>query len=816
MNPLRHSVALLAWLCFAAATQAQTIVPISTSSELTSALAGVSEGEILELAGGTYNAPTNGWILSNLSDSFTIRAAAGQTAILDGLGSRTIFRIFVTDPGVSVVFQDLIFEDGFSSQDGLAGGVTLSDAEATFLGCVFRNNVSQAPTTGGGGLAVFSSSVAHIFSTDFTTNLAKNEGAGLKVGGGSRAYVHDSTFTGNRVNIANHRPSAAGGGIHVANSSLDISNSRFEGNVAGCVGGGLYAFGDWTGGAEPANPVRIVNSTFIDNFVSPDSTVTCSFFGAGGGLHAEDEARIEIHNSRFFTNEAEDGGAISMYRSEIEVYDSVFRGNLANGVDARGNGGAIAASSQDSSSDSINRPSSSILIRDSLFQGRFGGTTNAGLRGGCIWTLGDTNRTYGLQGVQQNGTPAINRTVLDVERTVFFDCDVVRQEGFAGSGFGGAVSASHTDFRLVDSLVANSDATGTNAAGGGVRALNESLLTFEGTTFAHNDAELRGGAVDVSGSEVDIDDCQFFGNDLRSGNNGAALSIAASKNVIAGSIDLGSSGLVRNSVFKNHGQVDLLDVDFLCNGEVEPINTVVYNNNEFFTSPPNGDVYRNNQVSGGGATVGELNSLVVNRTLCADTDKATVNNQALTSEPDLAALVAVPTEALPTVAAGDPAPPTDSFLGYAWCGSSAATLDGVPLTDETGLDGSTVGSHTLAVGGVSAVDSIGSGPDPNASFVADPAVISSGQTSDLTWSLTAGTFLSVSLDRGIELASPGASGSETVAPTATTTYDLHLLTEEGGRLRQTTVFVDEPAPGLIFEDGFESGDASAWSTSTGL
>lgn len=48
-------------------------------------------------------------------------------------------------------------------------------------------------------------------------------------------------------------------------------------------------------------------------------------------------------------------------------------------------------------------------------------------------------------------------------------------------------------------------------------------------------------------------------------------------------------------------------------------------------------------------------------------------------------------------------------------------------------------------------------------------------------------------------------------PEATTAYNLHLLTKEGAVHQQESVFVDEEIEeGLIFSDGFESGDTGSW------
>lgn len=787
------------------AVGAETVISVNTTAAFTNALTTVQDGEIIELAAGNYNSPVDGWILSMLTKSFTIRAADGATVNFDGQSANPIFKIF-TSAGGTVVFENVNFIDGQSTENGTAGAVTLNEAEATFIGCDFTNNEAIPSNTGGGGLAVFVDSTAHVIDSNFTNNRARNEGAGLKVGGGSHAYVHNTTFTGNRTDLAGHRPSAAGAAIHVGNASVDVSNSRFDSNVSGCIAGGIFAFGDFTGTSDPVTQVKIANSTFVDNLVAPNG-VTCNFFGSGGAIHAEDSAEIKVYNSRFFTNAAEDGGAISMYRSTLEVYDSVFRGNDANGVDDRGNGGAIAASSQDGSGDANNEPSASILIRDSFFQGRFGATGNAGLRGGCIWTLGDTNRTFGLQGVPQNGNATTNRTVLDISGTVFYDCDVNRQEGFVGSGFGGAMSISHTDLTLTDSMVIDCDSTGTNAAGGGLRGINESLMTITGTTFANNTASLRGAAIDGSGSEIQVDNSQFMNNNLTVGSLGSVIYSAASKNVIAGTIDLGMSGAVRNSTFKGSNGTVLADADFSCASEVEPINTVVYNNNDFHTPTPGANVYHNGAVFFNG-DVSELNGVTINRTLCANTNKSTIANTALGSEPDLVALLGVPPQILPVNAAGDAGASTDAFVAYAWCGGSTGTLNGDGLGSETGIQTATATTYTLASGGASEQVTVTNGPNPNASLIADPIAIDGGQSSDLSWSTTAGQFLCMSIDRNVSTTS-ASSGTVTVTPQNTQAYNLHLITEEGGVHAQAKVYVDE-LPGAFFADGFESGSTASW------
>jgi len=47
----------------------------------------------------------------------------------------------------------------------------------------------------------------------------------------------------------------------------------------------------------------------------------------GGAIHSEAQTTMKIFNSRFTTNYADAGGAISSYQAIIEINDSEFLGN---------------------------------------------------------------------------------------------------------------------------------------------------------------------------------------------------------------------------------------------------------------------------------------------------------------------------------------------------------------------------------------------------------------------------------------------------------------------------------------------------------
>ncbi|MGB9618892.1 MAG: hypothetical protein ACPL7K_00605, partial [Armatimonadota bacterium] len=70
--------------------QDTSFIRVPQDADLQIAINEVSEGGMIEIAAGTYPSPIGGFVISDLGKTFTIRAAAGATVILDGGGSREI------------------------------------------------------------------------------------------------------------------------------------------------------------------------------------------------------------------------------------------------------------------------------------------------------------------------------------------------------------------------------------------------------------------------------------------------------------------------------------------------------------------------------------------------------------------------------------------------------------------------------------------------------------------------------------------------------------------------------------------------------
>ncbi|MEE8526565.1 MAG: hypothetical protein V3T72_21730 [Thermoanaerobaculia bacterium] len=687
---------------------ARPLERVPQDGTLQQAINRVSNRGVIEIADGVYAPPAGGFKIDSPAKSFTIRAAAGATVVLDGQGTDPILVYEGTGAasGRRVSFERLVFRNGFSDQVTRGGGVTVAGGHAVFVSSVFEDNVNfETQSRGGGAVQITAGSFVNFTNCVFENNVARHFGGAVYVLD-SKVNVAWSRFTGNRTNIPGHSPVASGGAMFVldfeapADTVVTINNTRFEGNEAAAVGGALNAFGVWRQPlSQPAARVEVINSTFVGNLAQPD--VCCAGpTPLGGVAHVEDHVTLSIRTSRFEDNFATQGGAFSSYRARMEIEDSVFRGNAANltipGVVSAG--GTFFLTSSDFSDPStdfgtINRRNAELVMTDTLVQGQGDTPGFLARQGGCLLANGDLNRIDGVGGVPQDGSEADNRALVDLTDVVFADCDVESTAGKPGRG--GAIFTLLTDLSAADSLFTGCDALGTGATGGALNIFDRSALRLTGTTFVHNSAEDFGGAVSVSGGEVEIDDCFFLENDVSPGvaetiQNASGAALTLSPDVGA---DRDITGVVEDSLFVANVGLPIHEIDRMAG----PFNLVRYDGNEIHSTTFGTLVYKNSVLGAGGRTVPQLNSLTIPRTGPPPTDKSTRNNTRLTSIPRAGRLVAAPSRVLSTTAPGDPEPTADAFLGYAWSGN-AATLDGGALADGSGVQAAaTAGTYRLRV-----------------------------------------------------------------------------------------------------------------------
>jgi hypothetical protein len=595
----------------------------------------------------------------------------------------------------------------------------------------------------------------------------------MTIGEQSTVYIHGSRFVNNRTNLPGHSPTAAGGGIHVGNSRVRVTNTRFENNQAGYVGGAFYAIGTWNDPVTtPQADIIVANSTFIGNQSVRDPGVSFGSPTEGGAFHAEDQTIARIYNSRFILNSSQTGGGINLYRANVEVEGSIFLGNRATGSgSANGFGGAISAISNDGNDastggGSINRPAARLTVRNTYIQGRYESVGVVGQAAGGIYVAGDTFHTYGVGGVPVMGSPAENRAVALLQGVVLNDLDVQELPNAGGTGIGGAITTDLANLTIQYSLILKSDAIGTvNSSGGGVTVLNNSAVTITGSTLAGNTSEKFGGALFVQGSTINVAESHIIENAIKNTNYGAAIFAAPDDGR-----KLPVNGVIESNVISNNSGHLIFDDD-RDNG---PINDVRYNGNQIYhTGGANAVIYTNSVPKVGWRTVGELNDLVVKRANGTTTDKSQTANTALDSAPVVAVLGAAPVQFLPVPAAGDPDNLSQAYLAFAWSGGSAS-LDGQGISGNAGATATrSAGTHTLSVGGNTFTTEITQAAVPSASLSL------SGTT--LAWSLSGGTFLDAAIDQGVTI-SPAASGSVQVENIDGRSYRFLAVTKEGGAL----------------------------------
>ncbi|MBT3980516.1 MAG: hypothetical protein HOE90_04135 [Bacteriovoracaceae bacterium] len=223
-----------------------------------------------------------------------------------------------------------------------AGGVYVSNPRFfEITGSSFYNNLNTIVSgTGGSGGALYANSVSAglIENTSFTSNGIGSSQEHATVSGGA-IYASGSELTLDNVNFTLNFSLKGGAGIKSTNSTLDIIDSTFLGNVVYDVtdvlskGGAIYS---------SSGVLNIDKSTFLVNHAK---TPSASAIASGGGVYSAG-TDLSISESIFGGNTAFTGGAIvststnpNRYSSAI-ISDSLFIQNIAT----NGAGGAIFAS----------------------------------------------------------------------------------------------------------------------------------------------------------------------------------------------------------------------------------------------------------------------------------------------------------------------------------------------------------------------------------------------------------------------------------------------------------------------------------------
>ena len=259
----------------------------------------------------------------------------------------------------------------------------------------------------------------------------------------STSYYHDTRLS---------TPESVGGALIVSNSSLEISDSTFQGNSAR-IGSAMFA--------ERNSMVNISDSTFLFNHGSLP--------GPGHTLFVVDDCSIGIHNSTFSHNSGQ-YGLFGVVNSGILVHFSTFSSNRALNND----GGIIAAYN------------STLQITECMFT-----NNSAQVRGGVIHAI-DTSIHISKSTFNNNIAGNLGGTLhLSCSHVEILDSDFTNSRARDG----GVVYSRRTSMWIGKGSSFNSNRADSH---GGVALVIGGSLVVNNSTFVNNTAEENGGVMDLS------------------------------------------------------------------------------------------------------------------------------------------------------------------------------------------------------------------------------------------------------------------------------------------------------------------------------
>ena len=358
------------------------------------------------------------------------------------------------------------------------------------------------------------------------------------------------------------------GALSVIDSSVYLSNSKFENNSNEYHGGAL---------AITSSYITILNNIFTNN-IATGST-------AGGGVFMEDTA-ANISGNIFIHNSAElAGGGILSYTSTVSFNSNLFMNNTAP------KGGGIVVLSN-----------SNVSVTNNTFTGN-----NASQNGGGIDIIGEgvvanfTGNTFEFNIAGQFGGGVNLQT-----STVSFNNNLFKNNSAL---FGGGIEVSrNSNVSATNNTFTSNSAVG----GGGVNTIGEGVIAnFTGNIFEYNSAgQYSGGGVQLLFSTVIFSDNLFMGNTAIQSGGGIAVSdistVSATNNTFTrnnaffgGGVSIDSGVLAHfmgNTFEYNSAQISGGGI-YLVNNTILSFINNLFENNTASSSGGGIAVYYNSEVS---------------------------------------------------------------------------------------------------------------------------------------------------------------------------------------------------------------------------
>jgi hypothetical protein len=463
-------LAFLTWN-WAVASQGVIVSVPGDYPSIAAAVLGAPDGATIEVGSGTYEFVD----AQNLGKNLTIVAVSGPDAtVISGGNSSRLLRVENAlgfgNLEKNLVFIGFTFREGVGIQ-GSASPVTIARARPVFIDCVFENNRAIDK---GGAVLVFGAESHPVFLDCIFRNNQSDwyGGAALINGGHAQATFKRCRFEGNTTRTLGTSNLSQGGALKFSEAGGRVIDSIFIGNSTAYSGGAIMLLNQFTASQEDIIEIR--NCIFEGNFARPvpGALPAVPPPSEGGALMIEDYVHAIVAGSYFTNNVAASGGGIMLYRSRMMLEDCVLDGNIADGQNRLGFGGAIGVNSFDNGAP--NRPEARVWLRDVMIR------NNRAPVGGGIYAAGDSY--WGLDLVNR-GNLFMNRVVID---------NNVSTTAFNSYGNGGGIFLSLMN------------ATGTN-----VYILNNRAELYGGamvltanTSLALYDSFIVGNHADIADSEI--------------------------------------------------------------------------------------------------------------------------------------------------------------------------------------------------------------------------------------------------------------------------------------------------------------------------
>jgi hypothetical protein len=295
----------LAALPWAADASTHLVLPDGTGDfpTIQAAIDAAEDGDVIELADGTFRGSGNRSI--QLTKGLTIRSASGDperciidcegeysaparglavygpaTPLIQGLKVMHGFEessagAAAVSCGANATFLDCVFSDNVTEWSQNGGGVCCYDCSPVFVGCRFERNVNPGA---GGGVAVWGQSAPRFERCIFSENTTGGGGGGCSVDFGSAVEFSECVFWGNSA--------IWGAAVSCYESGARLDGCTIVGNTASAQGGGLSL--NETSSLDLSNTILAFNQggTAVYCPPGPSGSVTlicCDVFGNEGG-----------------------------------------------------------------------------------------------------------------------------------------------------------------------------------------------------------------------------------------------------------------------------------------------------------------------------------------------------------------------------------------------------------------------------------------------------------------------------------------------------------------------------------------------------